>query len=243
MVEKTLGFVPSLNSVYKICDFKPMYGDIFQSDLKGYLFWGFSDCDLIYGKIDNILDDSVFNKYDKILTRGHLSFFKNDSVMNKLYTKKSIVNPHVDYNVVYRDSNNHSFDEWNGIKIILDEYRIPYFDYFVFDDIRVKYPFFIPTSDNEVKKHKNKVYYEWNNGRLFRCLSGHNKLKQEIIYVHLQKREMHLSNTNLDHYYIIPNRFCDYVNSSSSNVGNKRDLFDYLYKRIKNKIKRVFGRK
>ena len=38
-----------LKSPYKLCDFKPLYGIIFEDYLKEYDYWGYSDIDMIIG--------------------------------------------------------------------------------------------------------------------------------------------------------------------------------------------------
>ena len=46
-----LGFEIELNNPYKLCDFKPAYGKIFEDYLSGYDFWGYFDIDVIFGDI------------------------------------------------------------------------------------------------------------------------------------------------------------------------------------------------
>ena len=43
-VQKIFNFPISLERPYKLCDYKPAYGEIFSDELKGYDFWG--DCDV-----------------------------------------------------------------------------------------------------------------------------------------------------------------------------------------------------
>ena len=40
-----------LDSPKRLCDFKPMYGKIFEDYLKDYAYWAFGDCDLVYGRL------------------------------------------------------------------------------------------------------------------------------------------------------------------------------------------------
>lgn len=39
-----------LESGYKLCDLKPLYGVLFAEELKGYDYWAFGDCDVLYGR-------------------------------------------------------------------------------------------------------------------------------------------------------------------------------------------------
>ena len=40
-----------ISSNYKLCDLRPLYGEIFSEELNGYDFWGHCDTDLIFGNI------------------------------------------------------------------------------------------------------------------------------------------------------------------------------------------------
>ena len=51
-----------LNEPYDLCDFKVAYGEIFQEYLEPYDFWGFCDCDLIYGDIRHFLTEELLEK-------------------------------------------------------------------------------------------------------------------------------------------------------------------------------------
>ena len=55
---KALGLDVSLERPYKCCDFKPVYGLIFEDYLKHYDYWGHCDFDLIFGDLA-----SFFEKY------------------------------------------------------------------------------------------------------------------------------------------------------------------------------------
>ena len=46
-MQKFFDFTITLPSPYKLCDFRPAYGDIFGDYIKGYDFWGWGDIDLI----------------------------------------------------------------------------------------------------------------------------------------------------------------------------------------------------
>ena len=52
----------ALNYPKKLCDFKPLYGYVFSSLIKDYPYWGYCDCDLIFGKIDNFIKYSQLNQ-------------------------------------------------------------------------------------------------------------------------------------------------------------------------------------
>lgn len=87
--EKT-GICNELSDPYKLCDFKPMYGHIFEDYLSCYSYWGHCDMDIIWGNIQTFLTRINFSLYDVISTRknaisGHLTLYKNKSEVNKFY--------------------------------------------------------------------------------------------------------------------------------------------------------------
>ena len=73
-----LNFEPVLGTPYKLCDYKPMFGLIFQDYLEGYDFWGYCDCDLIWGRMSRYITDDMMDRYDRIYQHGHLQLFRNN---------------------------------------------------------------------------------------------------------------------------------------------------------------------
>ena len=78
-------FSVSLENPYKLCDYKPVYGKVFQKELEGYEFWGCCDIDLIWGRIRNFITDDILNDYDLIGKYGHLMIYRNnkEKMVNK----------------------------------------------------------------------------------------------------------------------------------------------------------------
>jgi hypothetical protein len=70
LASEKLGFGVQVNNPYKICDFKPALGKIFEDYLTNYDYWGVSDIDLIFGDLSSALKEILYNKYDLV------SFYK-----------------------------------------------------------------------------------------------------------------------------------------------------------------------
>ena len=47
--ESALGCKVRLDSGYKVCDLRPMFGIVFADLLSDYDYWAYGDCDVIYG--------------------------------------------------------------------------------------------------------------------------------------------------------------------------------------------------
>jgi hypothetical protein len=68
-------FEIALERPYKLCDFRPAFGEIFADELTGYDFWGHSDLDLVFGRIGAHLPAAAFEA-DKILFNGNFSLYR-----------------------------------------------------------------------------------------------------------------------------------------------------------------------
>ena len=73
-IQKKFDFQISLCHPYKLCDFKPAYGYIFDKYLNNCKYWGYCDLDLIFGNLEKFLPTQ---EYDKISYLGHLCLMKN----------------------------------------------------------------------------------------------------------------------------------------------------------------------
>lgn len=58
-----------IKNSYKLCDFKAMYGYLFEDYLTGYGYWGFCDIDLIWGNLGDFFNESLEQGVD-IITLG-----------------------------------------------------------------------------------------------------------------------------------------------------------------------------
>lgn len=102
-----------IKSGYKLCDFKPAYGIIFEEYINKYNFWGVCDIDLIFGRIREFMTDDLLNQYDVISVKdsfpsGYFLLFKNKNKINNLFKKSK------DYKKIFQTSKNYCFDECGG---------------------------------------------------------------------------------------------------------------------------------
>lgn len=93
LVEQKLGRSVAFEDGYKLCDLKPLYGVIFEDLLKGYDYWAFGDCDVVYGrKLDGWLEKVVSEQWDvaTVMSRwvsGALTLVRNCETCNRLFER------------------------------------------------------------------------------------------------------------------------------------------------------------
>ena len=159
-VQQFYQFPIALNNPYKICDFKPAFGEIFQNEIKCYDFWGHCDTDLIFGDIRHFISDEILTNYDRILANGHLTLYRNTQVTNAMY-KKAIPS----FKEVFSSNDNYAFDEaGRGNGTTLYWYRNLkhkfYINREIFDDIFTLKDNFVPTNYSTlIPQHYNLTLF------------------------------------------------------------------------------------
>lgn len=250
-IQKLYDFEIVLNEPYDLCDFKVAYGEIFQEYLEPYDFWGFCDCDLIYGDIRHFLTEELLEKYEKLFMRGHFTLFRNVAEVNQLYRNE--IDGVKQYEVAFSEAGAHHFDEGYpedvpGINRIFQDAGIAVFDEYYFADIDVEHYAFrqsdLKDTEQEQRKEKQSVF-AWEQGKLYRYYSENNVIrKEEFMYIHLQKRKMKNLISNVkqaEQFLVMPNRFTDYVNINAGNIkrfNRNRIYISRIYLRVKTGIAR-----
>ena len=195
-------FEISLESAYKLCDYKAIYGDMFAEELKGYDFWGYCDTDLIWGRIRYFWNDDVLSQYDKISDSGHFTLYKNNDEMRTAY--KTLPNGDCyDYREVYRSPESFAYDEWGqnkGInRILKNNGKKILYKPILFSDIdSSSYGLYNTRASYDLKElrieeqKKHRIIFAYQDGILMQyALNDENVLvAHEEAYVHLQKRPM-----------------------------------------------------
>jgi hypothetical protein len=203
LATQKLGFLISISTGYKLCDFKPAYGLIFEDILNGYDFWGHCDIDIIFGDIREFITDELLQNHDLISVRhdwlsGCFLLYKNTDKLNNLFLHSR------DYKKVLTSDRHYCFDEtnfahdaftdgklWHEIgteiesmthvvkKLEADNYIKPFFDFFIIEGLPGR--------------------LKWENGRMFY------RNKYEILFYHMIyfKKKYHPSNRCFN----IPNSF------------------------------------
>lgn len=179
-----LGFDRML-SAYKLCDCKPLYGQIFKEEIKGFDFWGYCDIDLMFGDISKFLNEIKYSDYDRIGRFGHFTLYRNTAKINRLYMYSSssipISNlfPHIG-----KTTYPCNFDEM-GMNIICREEGIKFYD----QDLSVQ-----PTIGLDYHLHswtnsKFPQLFVWDNGHIFVYTKKMEIEKKEFAYFHFIDRK------------------------------------------------------
>ena len=84
IVQGKFDFSIKIPNPYKICDYRPAYGFIFDEILNPYEFWGNCDFDQIWGNFRRFINSELLESYEKILNLGHFSLHKNSERMKTM---------------------------------------------------------------------------------------------------------------------------------------------------------------
>ena len=84
-IQDKFDFEICLDDPYKLCDFKPAYGYIFEEYLREYDLWGFIDIDLILGRIADFIPSETLQEFDIIGCHGHFTLFRNNEHVNNFF--------------------------------------------------------------------------------------------------------------------------------------------------------------
>jgi len=249
-IKSKFDFEISLESLHKLCEFKPAYGYIFEEFIEGYEFWGYCDIDVIYGDLNKFITEEMFS-YDKIFTLGHLTLIRNTEYYNRMFMQ-SLDGIEL-YKKAFTSTDNYNFDEEfagkPNINSIFEKYGAKIWKNALIADIYTKSSNFRLVKGTNVEKKKN-CFFIWNNGILKRFIKDNGRFyNEEFMYIHLQKRKMKV-NINQDDamiYKIIPNSFdeleisFDNIENGFSHIKKKHFNLHYFIIRWKNLKTKLFS--
>lgn len=242
LIQSKFDFKISLNTYNKLCDFKPVYGYVFQDYIGKYDFWGHCDIDQIFGNLSDFYTNEMFDKYDKIGSLGHLTLYRNNEKVNTIF--RGLLNGKERFKEVFTTDHGVAFDEWlsgnineiflnSDCQLLLDNYGADIYPY--------KTAFSLIHFNVEERKYvfddvKNSIF-KWDHGKLSYCYEKDSKAYElPKPYIHLQKRKMKIDiPDNANSYYIIPNSFVDDSKTAKKylHVSNKWKLFNYQFFKVK----------
>lgn len=208
LAEKKLGMRICLDAPYKICDYRPMFGEILSEYLEGYDYWANCDMDMIYGDLRGYFDRFDLKKYDRFLHLGHLSLYRNTPECNQHY--KLPGSKCGSWRDVVSTPKNCLFDEWSGVYGIFHENKLPMFEERIFADISMIYSRFRLALDDV--NYDQQVFY-WENGHVYRTYWVNDEQKtEEFIYIHFKKRKFDkecFDAASVKAFFIGPNGFTE----------------------------------
>ena len=183
-IQANFDFTISLDIPYKLCDYKPTWGLVFQNELASYDYWGYCDIDQVFGAIRDFVTDRVLDRYPRVGYLGHFSLFRNCTELNLLFMQSGAL---FDYRSVYSSSCPHAFDEATGLLQITLRHNIHVYTSPCYADIRVSRRRFCLQSP--LTNRPFQVFY-WDAGHVYRAyLDDNDEVSvDEYLYLHFQKK-------------------------------------------------------
>lgn len=227
-IKEKLDINIKVDNPYKLCDFKVVYGNIFEDYLSDYTHWGYCDLDMVFGDLSKFITDDILEKYDRILNKGHLTIYKNNEKVNNYY-KLPYSGP--SYKEVFESKYHFGFDEIAGVDKLYKENKLSQWipNKPIIADINfANYRF-------EVNKDKNynNQYFSWEDGRILRYYIDNGKEnKDEYIYIHFQKRELDVKANSNKNVVFTPIEIVN-TNHIKNFYNENRNLY---YKQFKRKL-------
>ena len=217
---------------------------MFKDYIEKYDFWGHCDTDMIFGDIRSYYPDTRLEKYDRHGKNGPFTFYKNNTFVNNLFRKAGNIMD------ILTNQEPFGFDEWGqrGTTIFWEKYYPNNIDQENNHDNLQPYHYsFISTWIVRTSPQMTKLCFSYENGKLYRYGLMNNKvIKEETLYVHLQKRPIIVSTIVKDYFTIIPpGEYIDFVpivNNRFLKLKVKDSSFWAYYTRFRNRINRFFGK-
>ena len=222
MVQSRFDFEIAFDSPYKLCDYKPAYGYIFEDYIKDFRFWGHCDVDTIMGNLSSYISEDLLDEYDKIFCIGHMVLYKNTSEINRLFMSK--YKGRILYKDVFTTNricwfDEEYHDEYNINQVFISQNKKVFkTDYSLnlrilpTNFVRSRYLGIEVWNENhgyKIEKYREAVY-TWDNGHIIRYFLDGNSLKsEEFLYVHFLRRKMSMYKRilDIDKFKFIPNKF------------------------------------
>jgi len=209
--------------------------------LSGYDFWGHCDNDLIFGDIRSFITEEILDRYDRILSRGHFSLYRNSPDVNAIYKEAS-----PDYKTVFSSPKNFCYDEWPGTSSYWREHLTErFYDTIVYDDIHYLKHHFVTVHKKKLDRGRRNFAYLFDNGKLYRCFEQDGQVgREETMYVHFQKRGLNVFSSPSDAFAIVPNKIIPITGAEQINVqflrkyGKSRLFYSQYFKIKYNSLKR-----
>lgn len=221
VMSNKLGVNVSIHNPYKLCDMKPMYGTIFNEDIKEFDYWGHCDFDLVWGNLRKFLSDEILENHDRILDLGHLTIYKNTK---EVTCRFKLENSNINYRSALETPNHVAFDEIAMNKIYSEYSFSQYINREIIADIR---PYYKRLSISKDIDKKNQIFY-WENGHIYRSYltSSNDCVTDEFMYIHFQKRRFRLFDELKESHkgFLITNM--GFINKDEINI-NKRLIYKY----------------
>ena len=229
---------------YKLCDYKPLYGSIFADFLPDYAFWGYCDLDVVFGRLKDFFTPERLAQYDKLLTLGHLSVYRNTpDVSSRVRAPGS----QIPLQEVLTNPRTCAFDEFNGIYSIYKANGFPMYEEVPFADISCLWKrFTLHTRSSKryarpAENHIHQLFY-WENGELRRAwLDPEGEVREDsFLYIHLPRRTFP-DPPECEAFFCTPSGFLPKTPGKTPSPEEIRKLNPYpgrLYEWIERKIRR-----
>ena len=165
---------------YKVCDFKPTFGQVFSEYLEGFDYWGYIDPDVIVGNLDRFLTSEKLADYDVVSggrnnITGYMTLYRNTEAMNSLYKKSP------DHIRVINSPKNFRFDENGGKRNIIAMEQV-----IRDNNIRVSYLNCVHNDfgkiSSSIDNSSREWIYDWKDGMLMDRIT-----KEEIAMFHFMR--------------------------------------------------------
>lgn len=195
MIQSKFDFDIVLDAPYKLCDYKPAYGFLFEDDIKDYKYWGHIDIDTILGSLNKYLPE---HEYQKIYKFGHLCIYCNTYENNRRFMQPCGQN----YKNVFTTSFITVFDELPGMNKKFDLLGIEQYSSNDFADIARRRKNFTLNSEICRKNYKYQIFY-YDNGRILRDYFDGGKIcTDEFNYIHFSHRHPEDKTQGSNSFYI-----------------------------------------
>lgn len=243
---ESIGMNVSLETAYKICDYRPAFGLAFREELKDAEFWGYVDLDVFWGDICKFLPLSDIDSYDCLYHRGHLSIYRNSEYINNLFR---LPHPTIRAKDVFSNPKSFWFDETAGIYQIVQHYGVS--QYINNDAVGDLLPGTLRMRLNHKNFNRDHQVFMIEKGRALQLYEEDKEyFKREFMYFHFQKREfkslLNIESGIPDSWIITPHAFVPANDNQWTidkldgyNTPNHKHVASYFYAVLRKRLKSI----